>query len=77
MSRLNIDRQNKLEPIRISTTKKALEDMGYVIHYQDNRKIKFMYKGYEVTLYPYSGWHTGKSIKDGRGFNQLLKQLEK
>ena len=23
----------------------------------------------------YTGWHSGKSIKDGRGFAKLLKQL--
>ena len=34
----------------------------------DNEKVKF---------FPYSGWHTGKSIKDGRGIENLLKQLKK
>lgn len=29
-----------------------------------------------VHFYPYSGWHTGKSINDGRGWNNLYNQIK-
>jgi len=31
--------------------------------------------GSTINFFPYSGWHSGKSIEDGRGFKNLLKQL--
>lgn len=46
-----------------------------VIEY-DEMSVKFTYKGHLVTHFAYTGWHTGKSIKDGRGVNKLLKQLK-
>jgi len=42
---------------------------------QDEHKLQFSFKDEIVTLYPYSGWHTGKSITDGRGINKLLTQI--
>lgn len=38
--------------------------------------IEFEYKGHIVKYFPYSGWATGKTIKDGRGLDNLLKQLK-
>ena len=38
--------------------------------------LEFKYKGNTIKFYPYSGWHSGKGIKDGRGFQNLIKQLE-
>lgn len=53
---------------------KQLEKRGFKPR-QDGKKIIFDFNGHPVTLFPYSGWHTGKSIKDGRGFENLIKQL--
>ena len=39
--------------------------------------ITFKFKNEKVTLYPYTGWFTGKSVKDGRGITELLAQLRK
>lgn len=75
MTRLNIELQQELEPKRLEYAKQALTDLGIDIHYEDKTSIKFMFKGHEITFFPYSGWHTGKTIKDGRGINKLLKQL--
>lgn len=75
MARLGINRQRELEPKRIRFAVDLLESKGFEITYIDNTKIKFVYSDHPVTLYPYSGWHTGKSIKDGRGIENLLKQL--
>lgn len=38
--------------------------------------IVFYHNEHRVLFYPFSGWHTGKSIKDGRGINKLLKQIK-
>lgn len=76
MGRLDIERQQKLEPKRIETAIKLLQDLGIEIEEQNETVIKFYHKSFIVTFFPYSGWHTGKSIQDGRGLINLLKQLK-
>lgn len=76
MARLDIEKQKELEPKRIQFAKEAIDEAGYRITYEDKTKIQFQFKGETVTLYPYSGWHTGKSIEDGRGIDKLLKQIK-
>lgn len=75
MARLNIERQQRLEPTRIEYAVKCIEELGYEITHRDNLMIKFIHKGHPVSFYPYSGWATGKTIRDGRGLQKLLKQL--
>lgn len=75
MARLNIDRQRRLEPIRIEHAVKRIQELGFEVIQRDNIKIQFIHMGHVVTFFPYSGWATGKSIKDGRGLERLLKQL--
>ena len=74
--RLDSDRQKELEPKRIQFAKEAIDEVGYRITYEDKTKIQFQFKGEIVTLFPYSGWHTGKSIVDGRGIEKLLEQIK-
>lgn len=74
-NRLDIDRQNDLQPKRMEFAKEQLVRAGYEIIYEDATKIKIMHRGNEITLFPYSGWHTGKGIKDGRGLRNLLSQI--
>lgn len=76
MARLNIERQKQLEPIRIEYAVERIKLLGYDIVYQDDKSIKFMYKGHIVTFFPYSGWATGKTIRDCRGLSKLLKQIK-
>jgi hypothetical protein len=76
MARLNIERQIELEPVRIEYAIEQLKKLGIETTYKDNTKIKFNYKGSEIVLFPYSGWHSGKTITDGRGIEKLLKQLK-
>ena len=40
-----------------------------------DKMIEFEYKGQPVKYFPYSGWATGKTIKDGRGLKNLIKQI--
>lgn len=76
MARLNIERQKQLEPIRIEYAVERIKLLGYDIVYQDDTSIKFMYKGHIVTFFSYSGWATGKTIRDCRGLSKLLKQIK-
>lgn len=75
MARLDIERQQELEPKRVDYAVKELEKIGKKITFKDETKIIFEHEGESITLYPYSGWFTGKGIKDGRGISKLLKQM--
>lgn len=75
MARLNKKREQDLQPKRLEYCKSVINGLGYSITYEDDTKIKFLHKGHVVTLYPYSGWYSGKSINDGRGIENLFHQL--
>jgi len=75
MARLNEERQKDLEPKRIEHAIKKIETLGLSVYFSDSTKISFNYKDNPITFFPYSGWHTGKGIKDGRGIKKLLNQL--
>ena len=72
MARLNIERQERLEPERIAHAVRRIEQLGYTITLRDNKKIQFTHKGKTVTFFPYSGWATGKTIQDGRGLDKCF-----
>lgn len=77
MARLNKERQEKLEPKRVDYSYNALKEIeGVSIIKRTDTEVRFLWKGHMVKFYPYSGWHTGKSITDGRGFKNLIKQLQ-
>jgi len=76
MSRLNKERESKLQPIRIKKAIDILKEMGYDPIEIGNSKICFThFNGNLVTFWPYSGWHSGHDIEDGRGLKHLLNQL--
>lgn len=75
MARLNEERQKVLEPERMRHAIKKITALGYDIISQDNTSIRFIHNGRTVIYYPYSGWATGASIRDGRGLKNLLSQL--
>lgn len=77
MARLNIERQKELEPIRMAFAIKHITERGFTIIDQTGNRIQFMYNGQKVTLYPYSGYFSGKSVHAGRGIADLLCQLKK
>ena len=78
MSRLDTDRQKELEPERMDYAIGQLHKAGIksMVIIKENC-IEFYFKSEKVKLFPYSGWHTGKSITDGRGIHKLLNQLTK
>jgi len=75
MARLDIDRQNLLQPKRKEYCKKKITELGYDIMFETDAEMHFEFKDSRIVFYFYTGWHTGKTIKDGRGIENLLKQI--
>jgi hypothetical protein len=76
MARLNIERQKELEPKRINYAKEQIEKLGFIVEQFDDSILTFEFKGGNIKFFPYSGWASGSTIEDGRGLNNLLKQLK-
>lgn len=76
MPRLNTDRQKKLEPKRMAYALKAFKEKGIRAIQVNDSKLVFDYNGAVISFWPYSGWHSGATIEDGRGIENLLKQLK-
>lgn len=76
MARLDKEREKKLTPTRITYAIEKISELGIFVEKKDEKTLRFWWKNEIVTYYPYSGWHTGKSIIDGRGIDNLLKQLK-
>lgn len=74
--RLDQDREKELQPKRIKYAKDQLAKLGIDVIAETDNVVIFMWKNERIQFFPYSGWHTGKSITDGRGINKLLKQLK-
>lgn len=77
MARSNIERQKELEPERMEYARAEITKLGYLILLQTDNKLTFLFKGGIVEVFPYSGWFTGSSVKDGRGLQKLLDQIKK
>lgn len=75
-SRLDQEREKKLQPKRLEVAKQEFEKLGLQIVAIEETRIDFMFNGAKIVYFPYSGWASGKTIKDGRGLNRLLKQLK-
>lgn len=75
MARLNQEREALLQPQRMQGCKAKLEKLGFQVTEVDPTMLEFEWLGATIKFWPYSGWHTGKTIKDGRGFANLLKQI--
>ena len=80
MPRQDIERQKRLEPIRMQKAIESIEALGYEVKQIGESQIQFKYpndfSGKIVRYYPYSGWARGANIKDGRGLNELLRQIK-
>lgn len=74
-NRQDKQREQELQPERMQYALTKLKELGLEPKQLGETTIEFMFNGHSVRLFPYSGWHTGKSIKDGRGIENLLKQL--
>ena len=77
MARLDTERQVKLEPLRMQKALDSLNELNVSDIAHNAKMILFTWKGARVQYFPYTGWASGKTIKDGRGLKRLLKQLER
>ena len=75
-NRSDQEREALLQPKRMEVAKSEIQKLGFVITYENETRIDFTFNGSNINYYPYSGWATGKSIKDGRGLQKLLRQLK-
>jgi len=76
MARQDIELQKELEPQRMEYAKNRIAELGFEILYESATELRFLYKNETVRLFPYSGWHSGKSITDGRGIKNLIEQIK-
>lgn len=77
MARLDHERVKELTPKRTQYAKNALKKAGYQIAEETDKKLVIIFKEKKVTLYPFTGWFTGKTVKDGRGISNLVAQIKK
>lgn len=75
-NRLNREREKKLEPKRVAYAREQLEALGYEVKVFGGKRIEFEHEGSKVQMWPYSGWHSGKTIVDGRGIGNLIQKLK-
>ena len=69
-------RQQK-EPERVFFAMNELMKLGFnPTFYVAEKYIEFKFKNSLVKFFPFTGWATGKTIKDGRGLENLLKQIK-
>lgn len=73
--RLDLDRQLELEPKRMAYAKQQIEARGYNVVEISSTQLQFKFMGHDINFFPYSGWASGSTIKDGRGLKKLLRQL--
>lgn len=76
LKELRKERRANKEGDRIDYAIKQITGIGYAVTMEGNNAISFTFKGGRVMVYPYTGWFTGKTVKDGRGINNLLKQIK-
>lgn len=63
MARLNIERQQRLEPTRIEYAVKRIEELGYEVIHRDSQMIKFVHKGNPVFFSRTADGQQGKQYR--------------
>lgn len=64
------------QPRRYTYAKQQIENLGFeTISSPCETFLQFKFKGNVINFFPYTGWASGKGIKDGRGIHNLLKQI--
>lgn len=76
LNELTRARRAEGEPSRWEYVLKVLKEKGFqTTQDNDNKCIRFSFRGNVITVWPYTGWFSGKGVKDGRGIKKLLKQI--
>lgn len=76
LKELRKERRANKEGSRMDFAIKQLTGLGHKVTMETNNAISIIFKGERVMVYPYTGWFTGKTVKDGRGIKNLLKQIK-
>jgi hypothetical protein len=76
MARLDKEREQELTPKRAEFARNIINHLKLEIVFDNDTEIHFKFKNEVIKLFTYSGWHTGKSIIDGRGIENLIKQIK-
>ena len=64
------------EKVRLMYAVNQITELGYACKWIGQKKcLQFDFKGSLVRFFPYTGWFSGKTVKDGRGLINLLKQI--
>ena len=72
------EHRNPIEEARMAYARTKIEALGYDVKEDELKKcLTFVFKGNTIRLFPYTGWFTGKGIKDGRGLLKHIKQIQK
>jgi hypothetical protein len=76
-NRLDQDREKTLQPKRMAYAIEQIEKLGYEVKQVSETELQFEDRiGSIIYMFPYSGWHSGSTIKDGRGIKKLLNQIK-
>lgn len=70
------NRVNIIQSKRTDYAEMEIEDLGYKVTRVDDNLITFKYKGKTIQFFPYTGWASGRGIKDCRGIKNLIKQIK-
>jgi len=68
--------QLKIQAERLQFASMRLEEAGIdILSSSSEYQLQFMHLGHKVYFFPHSGWHSGSKIIDGRGLENLIKQI--
>ena len=65
-----------LQKDRLEFAEMMILELGFDITSINKTELRFEFNGSIIFFFPFTGWHSGKTIQDGRGLNNLLKQLK-
>lgn len=77
LKRIRKEERKQKEQKMVDHARRKIEELGYKVSMSDeDQYFTFEFKGHTVTYWPYSGWASGRSIKDGRGLKNLINQIK-
>lgn len=53
-----------------------LIELGFDVIQADKTVVKFWYNGNIISFWVKKQWFSGKGVEDGRGFNNLINQIQ-
>jgi hypothetical protein len=67
--------KDRIKKDRLEFAEMRILELGFDITSVNKTELRFEFNGSMIYFFPFTGWHSGKTIQDGRGLNNLLKQL--